>query len=190
MLEVEMKLAVPDFAAVEQHLRSWQARAEEAIDEADHYFNAPDRDFASTDEAFRLRRIGSRNLLTYKGPKGPGPVKSRTEIEVSLAEGPAVADDMSRLLVSLGYRPVAVVHKKRTIYRLQRQGFAMEVCLDEVAEVGRFVEVEIVTPPERRAAAEEVLQQTAGELGLTNLIRRSYLGLLLEKRKAQSIPRG
>jgi adenylate cyclase class 2 len=185
MLEVEMKFAVSDFAPIADHLRNWHARADEAIDEADHYFNAPDRDFASTDEAFRLRRIGSRNMLTYKGPKSPGPVKTRTEIEVPIAEGPAAAADMSRLLVSLGYRPVAVVHKIRTIYHLERQGFAMEVCLDEVTDVGRFVEVEIVTPAEHRAAAEEVLQQTAEELGLNNLIRRSYLGMLLDKRKTR-----
>ena len=182
MLEVEMKFAVADFAAVEQKLQTWHARADETIDEADHYFNAPDRDFALTNEAFRLRRIGSRNLLTYKGPKLPGLVKTRTEIEIPLAEGPAVAEGMTRLLESLGYRPVAEVHKKRTIHHLQRQKFAMEVCLDDVAEVGQFVEVEIVTPPENRAEAEEVLQQAAAELGLTHLIRRSYLGMLLEKR--------
>ena len=61
-----------------------------------------------------------------------------------LAEGPAAAEDMSRILVNLGYRPVAIVHKQRRIYRLQRQSFALEVCLDDVAEVGQFVEVEIL----------------------------------------------
>lgn len=184
MLEVEMKFAVTDFVSIEQHLKNWQARGDEAIDEADHYFNAPDRDFAVTDEAFRLRRIGPRNMLTYKGPKHPGVVKTRTEIEVPVAEGPAAADDMGRLLVSLGYRPVAVVNKKRRIFRFSRQSFSLEVCLDDVAEVGQFVEVEIVTPPERKVDAETVLQQVAAELGLSmdHLIRRSYLGLLLEKR--------
>ena len=132
MLEVEMKFAVTEFTSVQERLDAWQALADEAIDEADHYFNAPDRDFAVTDEAFRMRRIGDGNRLTYKGPKSPGPVKTRTEIEVPIASGPAAAEDMSRLLVSLGYRPVAVVRKRRRIYRLERQGFALEVCLDEV----------------------------------------------------------
>jgi adenylate cyclase, class 2 len=184
MLEVEMKFAVADFASIKKCLRDWNASADEAIDEADQYFNAPDRDFAQTDEAFRLRRIGPKNMLTYKGPKAAGVVKTRTEIEVSIAQGPIAAEDMSRLLVHLGYRPVAVVHKRRRIFHLQREGFALEVCLDEVAEVGQFVEVEIVTPPERKDEAEKVLQQTAAELGLSadHLIRRSYLGMLLERR--------
>jgi adenylate cyclase class 2 len=184
MLEVEMKFAVADFAAIEQRLKDRQAGADEAIDEADQYFNAPDRDFAHTDEAFRLRRIGPKNMLTYKGPKAAGPVKTRTEIEVPIAEGPVAAEEMSRLLVHLGYRPVAVVHKRRRIFHLRRDGFALEVCLDEVTEVGQFVEVEIVTPPEHKTEAEKVLQATAAELGLDmdHLIRRSYLGMLMERR--------
>src|ERR1700677_4805578 len=125
MLEIEMKFAVADFAGVEQRLQAWQAGRDDSIDEAVHYFNAPDRDFARTDEAFRLRRIGSENMLTYKGPKTPGPCKTRPEIEVPIGAGPAVVEDMTRLLVHLGYRPVTVVHKKRTIHHLQRQGFAM-----------------------------------------------------------------
>src|SRR4051812_47495301 len=105
MLEIEMKFRVRDFAPIEAILRSWQPRVEEPIEEADHYFNAPDRDFARTDEAFRLRRIGSSNRLTYKGPKSPGPAKTRTEIEVPLAEGSLIAEDTQKLLVHLGYRP-------------------------------------------------------------------------------------
>src|SRR5690242_2356685 len=95
MLEVEMKFGVADFAPIVQRLQEWRAAADQMIDEADHYFNAPDRDFAQTDEAFRLRRIGPKNLLTYKGPKSPGLVKTRAEIEVPLADGPLVAEDMS-----------------------------------------------------------------------------------------------
>ena len=57
MLEIEMKFAVADFEAIRVRLQAWQAHPEEPIDEADHYFNAPDRDFAGTGEAFRMRRI-------------------------------------------------------------------------------------------------------------------------------------
>ena len=35
--------------------------------------------------------------------------KTRTEIEIRLADGPETADDARRMLVSLGYRPVAVM---------------------------------------------------------------------------------
>src|SRR5262249_22098330 len=138
VLEIEQKFAGADFAALEAKLAAWGARPEAPQDEADHYFNAPDRDFAQTDEAFRLRRIGGGNRPTYKGPKRQASVKVRTELEVPLAPGDQAAADMARLLTHLGYRPVAVVRKRRRVYHLERGGFALTVCLDEVEGLGRF----------------------------------------------------
>jgi adenylate cyclase class 2 len=186
MLEIEMKFPGADFPALERQLAEWRAAAEPTIDEADHYFNAPDRDFAVTDEALRLRRIGPANRVTYKGPKRGTTGKTRTEIEVPLADGDAVAADFCRLLESLGYRPVAVVKKRRRIFRLKRAGFTLEVCLDEVEGLGRFAEVEIVAPEDQLAAARDVLQETAAALGLSGEQRRSYLEMLLAARGGAS----
>jgi adenylate cyclase class 2 len=182
MLEVEMKFAVADFAPLEQRLSALGARADPPLREADHYYNSPDRDFARTDEALRLRRIGPANFVTYKGPKRDAQTKTRTEVEVPLAEGDKIAADFGRLLVHLGYRPVAVVEKLRRIFRLKREGYATEVCLDEVTDVGRYVEIEIVAPEEELAAARDVLLRLVGEFGLTASERRSYLELLLAGR--------
>src|SRR5207253_9991521 len=66
------------------------------LDEADHYFNAPDRDFGKTDEAFRLRRVGEQNRITYKGAKQGGPAKTRTEIEIGLEPGKHAAEQFCR----------------------------------------------------------------------------------------------
>jgi adenylate cyclase class 2 len=182
MLEIEMKFPAADFSALEQRLAEWGADADAPLDEADHYFNAPDRDFAVTDEALRIRRIGTVNRVTYKGPKRGTTTKTRTEIEVPLAEGDAAAADFARLLQALGYRPVAVVRKRRRIYRVRRNGFALEICLDDVEGLGHFAEVEIVAPEEQLVAARDVLQKTAAALGLSGEQRRSYLELLLAAR--------
>lgn len=179
MLEIEQKFAHADFAAIESRLAEWRARPGEEHTEADHYFNAPDRDFARTDEAFRLRRVGEANFLTYKGPKQSGPVKIRTELEIPLRDGATAAEQMTRFLGHLGYRPVAVVRKRRRTHHLERGGFALLVCLDEVERLGRFAEVEIVAPEEQADAARTVLADTTAALGLTELERRSYLNLLL-----------
>ncbi len=186
MLEIEQKFADADFAAIESHLVDWQARRGVEQIEIDHYFNAPDRDFARTDEAFRLRRVGEANYLTYKGPKHPGLVKIRTELEILLRDGEEAAEQIQQMLTHLGYRPVAVVRKRRRQYHLERGGFTLTVCLDEVERLGRFAEVEIVAEDERKESARVVLQETAVSLGLTNLERRSYLNLLLS---AQGTPR-
>jgi adenylate cyclase class 2 len=182
MLEVEMKFPVRDLAAVDNGLIKAGAGLTDERRDTDHYFNAPDRDFARTDEALRLRRIGDANYVTYKGPKQDAETKTRTEIEVPLAGGPAVAEGFVRLLTHLGYRAVAVVHKQRRIYHIERGRFSVEICLDDVQEVGRFVELEILASEEQLSEARRIVQELAATLGLTTSERRSYLELLLAAR--------
>ena len=179
VLEVEVKYRCEDPAGLVSKLLALGAEKMEERTDADHYFNAPDRDFKQTDEAFRLRRIGEQNRLTYKGPKRDAATKTRTEIEVSLADGDEAATGTEKMLVCLGYRPVAVVRKKRVVYRLTRSGFVVEACVDEVDKIGSFAEVEIVAEEARFEDAKAAVLQLAGELGLTNQERRSYLEMLL-----------
>lgn len=179
MLEIEQKYANVDHAALERKLKEWGAVSSGQQVEADHYFNAPDRDFAQTDEALRLRRVGSSNILTYKGPKQKAAVKIRTELEVPLADGDEPAERMSQVLVCLGYRPVTVVRKHRRLFPLQRGGFDLTITLDTVEGLGHFAEVEILAPEERKEAAQAVLAEITAALGLTQIERRSYLGLVL-----------
>jgi adenylate cyclase, class 2 len=182
MLEIEQKFARADLAAIERRLAGWGAAVRDEHVEADHYFNAPDRDFAKTDEAFRLRRIGEQNFLTYKGPKRAAAVKMRTELEIPLRDGDEAAAQMTQLLHHLGYRSVAVVTKRRRTVPLQRGGFQLTICLDDVEGLGRYAEVEILAPEEQSDAARQVLQEVAAQLGLSEVERRSYLGLILEKK--------
>jgi adenylate cyclase, class 2 len=182
MQEIEQKFAHADFAAIEQRLHAWGAEKGAEHDEADHYFNAPDRDFAQTDEAFRLRRVGPANCLTYKGPKRPGGVKKRTELEISINQGPEAAEQFMQLLAYLGYRPVAVVRKRRRHYHCKQNDFALTICLDEVEGLGRFAEVEVLAEPDHEQTAEAQILATASALGLTEVERRSYLEMVLSSR--------
>jgi adenylate cyclase, class 2 len=182
MLEVEMKFRLPDWTSVTAQLAEWGAVADPPRKDTDHYFNAPDRDFTQTDEAVRVRRVGVGNVLTYKGPKIDTATKTRTEIELRLADGPNPAADAVKFLSALGYRPVAVVSKTRTVFHVQRHGFKVQVCLDDVGAVGRFAEVEVMAEPAELESAKQAVMTTAAELGLTDHERRSYLRLLLEKK--------
>ncbi len=179
MLEVEMKFPAPHWENLNRQLAAWGAKKLETRREEDHYFNAPDRDFARTDEALRIRRVGSANFITYKGPKKDPQTKTRTEIEVPLAPGHDAAQALTQLLVHLGYRPVAVVEKRRQVLQIHKEGFLLEICLDEVTDVGRFVELEILAPDDQLESARKVVLAAAAELGLNNSERRSYLELLL-----------
>ena len=70
--------------------------------EVDRYFNHPARDFAETDEALRIRRIGPVNRITYKGPRVDTVTKTRQELELPLVEGEKSAADWITLLEKLG----------------------------------------------------------------------------------------
>lgn len=181
MLEVEMKFRLADWAAVVARLSEWGAVALPARKDTDHYFSAPDRDFAQTDEALRIRRIGMANFLTYKGPKIDTATKARVEVELPLADGQENAATAVRFLSGLGYRPVAVVAKTRVVYQFTRDGVAMEACFDDVGAVGKYVELEAMTDQAGYEAARAVVLRTAAELGLTDPEQRSYLRLLLDQ---------
>jgi adenylate cyclase class 2 len=180
VLEVEVKYRSADPAAVAAKLAALGGVFADERVETDLYFAAPDRDFKQTDEALRLRRIGATNCLTYKGPRRDTATKTRPEIEVPLADGDEAAADAEKLFVSLGYRPVTTVRKRRTVHRLTRDGFAVEVCFDDADHVGRFVELEILADDAQFEAAKAVLLRTAADLGLTEQETRSYLRMTLE----------
>jgi adenylate cyclase, class 2 len=186
MLEVENKYRHADWQTLRQTLESWGAVADPPRRDTDHYFNAPDRDFAQTDEALRLRRIGLQNILTYKGPKQDKETKTRLEIELNLGEGNYDASQAVKLITHLGYKPVAVVTKTREILKFDRHGWHFEICFDDVGMVGKFVEIETLAEAEKLDAAKACLLKVASELGLTNLERRSYLELLLMQPKTDS----
>jgi adenylate cyclase, class 2 len=184
MLEIEQKFAEANFADLERRLAALGVTEYVVRQEEDHYHNAPDRDFKTTGEAFRLRRVGQANFLTYKGPRRDPAVKIRPELEIALRDGDDAANEMLQLLRYLGYRPVAVVRKRRRIAHLKRKGYDLDICLDEIDELGRFAEVEILAPEEGLEAARAVLLETAAELGLSRVEQRSYLTMLLAKHEA------
>jgi adenylate cyclase class 2 len=180
MLEVEVKYRAVDHAALEYQLLRWSAHLVDNVEESDAYFNAPHRDFAKTDEAFRVRRIGPTNFVTYKGPKTDAQTKTRREIEVRLGDGTEAANQFEELLIALGFRLTAVVRKRRKTYHLHRDDFTLHICLDDVENVGKYAEVEIVAPESDLDRAKTAVLKVAAELGLTEMERRSYLELLLK----------
>lgn len=180
--EVEQKFPVDDLAAIQRQLSAMGARVSEPQEEADLYYAHPARDFAVTDEALRIRRKGGAAFITYKGPKVDATTKTRREIELPLGAEPSSSGAWGVLLESLGFRPVAEVRKRRRKAMVSWQGRPIEMSLDELDQLGTFVELELVVLPEEVEAAKSHVASLAHALGLANSERRSYLELLLEKR--------
>jgi adenylate cyclase, class 2 len=180
MLEVELKFPVPSFDDLSRALRDLAAVEKGSAEQVDQYFAHPMRDFAETDEALRIRRVGEQNFVTYKGPKVDATTKTRREIELSLARGRDVAEGFAELLDALGFRPVATVRKSRTTYTLTWQSRPVEIALDSVDGLGTFVEIETAAAGESDLdGARDAVNSLAQQLGLEASERRSYLEMLL-----------
>lgn len=179
-LEVEQKFRVEDPAGLEQRLNRLGIQLAAPIRQVDEYFRHPCRDFAQTDEALRIRRVGELNFVTYKGPKLDAVTKTRRELELSIAAGVAGYQQFCELLAALGFAPVAKVEKQRRIGRYMVDGFSGEVALDDVIGVGAYVEIELSAQESNLEPSRQALAKLASVLGLSSVERRSYLELLLK----------
>ena len=178
--EVEQKFPVGDLTLVENKLKALGATISEPRTEVDLYFNHPVHDYAQTDEALRLRRVGAINRITYKGPRIDATTKTREELDLSLPEGEAAFDGFSAMLGLLGFVPISEVRKQRRKAHVDWQNRRIEVSLDEVDRLGTFVELELVVSPDEYEAAKACIGSLAERLELFESERRSYLRLLLE----------
>jgi adenylate cyclase class 2 len=181
--EVEVKYRDVDHGRLARLLAERGAIAKGAVDQEDIYLSHPARDFVATNEAFRIRRLGSQNRITYKGPRRSGPTKTREEIEIAFAEGPEAFRKLLRLMENLGFRPVATVRKRREQFHLGFLDHELEVALDLAEGLGAFAEIEaFATGEDDLPAAQRAVLALAGELGLSEVEPRSYLRMVLEDR--------
>lgn len=174
MIEVEIKAAAQRDPLAKK-LKDAGAEFEKTVWQADAYYNAPHRDFSSTDEALRLREQGDKVYLTYKGKKLDAKSKTRKEVEVGVSDRAKMED----ILLSLGFRKTLDVHKERHIYHYK----GAEICLDRLEGLGDFVEAESMAEngSDIGKKRDELIAILRG-LGVDGeLIRESYLEMLLKK---------
>lgn len=175
--EVEMKFPLAEPSAIERQLAALGAVFSAPVVEIDSYYKHPCRDFAATDEAFRIRRAGGKARATYKGPKVDALTKTRRELELAIE--PDQADAWAKLFESLGFQVLAEVRKQRRKAHIVWGGRQVELSLDHLDRLGSFLEVESMADESELAAARECVLSVAAHLGLTASERRSYLALLL-----------
>ena len=170
MFEVEIKARCYDKDSFIEKIVSAGAIHIETREEVDIYFDHPQRDFSQTDEALRLRRVGDKTCLTYKGPKVSIKSKARLEEEVCVED----FDSIKNILLLVGFTESEKVVKLRLIYNYGK----IEISIDAVEKLGNFVELEIKS--DNTQEAEEELFHTANLFGLTDFIQKSYLEMILD----------
>ncbi|NLB51060.1 MAG: class IV adenylate cyclase [Clostridiaceae bacterium] len=187
MLEIELKASLePQTVSRLKEKLDAEFSLLRTLAECDIYYNAPDRDFRQTDEALRIRRQETDQvvtLLTYKGPKTDDLSNTRIELETELAD----ADKIHGILEALGYTLILTVDKQRLEYTGQTDLGPVTICLDQVEGLGAFIELEHLAPDdlsdEERESVRNRLLSLLDDLEVSreNLTRKSYLQLLIQR---------
>ena len=171
-IEIDLKFKVDDHSVIRQRLQdAGAARTKETL-ETNIFFDTADRALRSTDRGLRIRRnrdvrSGSETLVvTYKGPRAAGPVKSREEIEM-------VVDDLSAAVAifeRIGYTQTLSFEKRRETWTLDQ----CTIELDQLPQLDTFVEIEGPT--------QEAVLKARNELNLTHvvMIAPSYAELVAQ----------
>ena len=187
MIEVELKFEIqlPEtLESVRDRFVAMGAVGHLVNVQSDEYLNDPLRDFAKQDKALRIRNSDGRYFMTYKGPGLDAFAKIRHEIEMPL-ESAACAEQLKQAFIGIGFVAVARVSKRRETMTILWQDKNVEICLDQVDEVGSFVEVELVIEDDGDVeSAKHTLSSLAQQVGLSGAIKTSYLELLLNGRES------
>ena len=179
MLEIEQKYRVEDASRLVRQLERINASERDEEFHVDTYYAHPCRDFRESGEALRIRRVNNAPMVTYKGPKLPGDVKARQELEWRLDPGDSDGSHMMELLDLLGFQEVATVRKTRRVFFLPDTDTTLAV--DQVESLGCFAEIEQVLVDVSLVETARATNKSQGvRLGLEKKENRSYLGMLLE----------
>lgn len=179
-VEVEAKLKVDSHEPVRSRLRDAGAEYIGAGLESNRHYDSADGRLRAWDSVLRIRSVQPTDgeppepTLTYKGPRQPGQVKRRPEIEIGIADPEAAG----RLLEALGFVPISTIEKRRESWRL----LGCRVELDEVPHLGTFVEIE--GPDEVR------ISHTQRALRLDHLehVGPGYVALLIDYCRKHGLP--
>jgi predicted adenylyl cyclase CyaB len=135
MIETEVKIRIQDALDMRRRLLDLGCTvSNERFFESDTFYDLSGEPLARSRGALRLRTIGKRSWLTFKGaPRKARSFKVREEHESEI-RNPA---EFRKILKALGFHPVFKYGKRRTHLRIGR----LRICLDETS-IGNFIELE------------------------------------------------
>src|SRR5688572_16129526 len=119
-VEIEAKMSVPDLSLVRARLKDLGAEPAGQNLETNTFFDTEDRSLLAADEGLRLRHNQNKesgadeHIITYKGPRQHGKLKSRDEVELTVAN----SQDASELLERLGFVRMLSFEKRRESWKL------------------------------------------------------------------------
>jgi adenylate cyclase class 2 len=169
-IEVKIRVDESDLEGIRADLKrlGFHPRAHRAKED-NVLLDFPDKSLRRSGCALRLRRYGSKQIVTFKGKKQDDPhLKVREEIESQISD----LDALKGILTHLGLEPAIEYSKYREKYILEKEGHRVEFCIDETS-VGSFIEIE---------GTRDSIYEIAAELGWdsSDFITKDYVELLGE----------
>ena len=156
--ETEVKIRLPNRSAISGGLHAAGfAQSSPRQFESNTLYDTEGRNLQHQGMVLRLRQVGDKGVITWKGRDEPGPYKSRRELETIVGS----TETLAQILAQLGFLPVFRYEKYRTEFADPRNGAAV-VTLDETP-IGDFLELE---------GPGEWIDETAKQLGFS---RQDYV---------------
>lgn len=172
-MEIEIRAQIHNIKDLAEVLKA-EAEFIEAHEENDLYL----RHASDTERTLilRIRRTSKGSELTFKG-KAKGCDTAWADVDLPLLN----PDDLERLLLSNNYVKVVSINKHRSTFKMG----CFEINLDEIDDLGDFIEIEGRGTENERNSIEEKIIEILSKLSISNsdIIRRGYVSLMLEKNR-------
>ncbi|MEM0466502.1 MAG: class IV adenylate cyclase [Candidatus Thermoplasmatota archaeon] len=141
MKEIEVKILEIDKQTVEQKLLS--LGAQKIFDGliVTVFFDFPDHRLTKNKNLLRLRKKGSKTLLTLKQSVHDISMKVMQEYEVEISD----FENMKTILEYLGFQQLLTVHKHRISYKYNNILCEIDIHTDEFSYIPPFLEIEAET---------------------------------------------
>ena len=175
LMEIEVKVRLKDLESVKKKLVEKGAVFGKALVQEDIYFKPrgldPNRVQGPGEFIIRIRRAGGKSMLT---------LKELTEILGAWKEHETSISDpteMENILKSAGFINVFTLNKTRLLGKLGD----FEICIDDVKELGRFMEVGLIS--EEKEETRNRIIAFIKELGFEekDMEKRGYGEIMGEK---------
>lgn len=166
MLEVEIKAKLKNKNEILPKLEKLGCTIKKAKEQEDKIFikkELKNFDIPVGENVIRLRKEDDKNILKLK--KKMADNKASVEIETLVEDEEAI----SRMLKEMGYKELVFIKKKRKRYSLGR----IAICVDNVENLGDFIEVEIMTD-ENEEKKEEALKEIEAFLEKLDISKEDY----------------
>jgi len=162
-IEVEIKSWVRDKKLVEKNLKRFGGKLVKESHQLDHYYNSPIKNLITLEppEYIRIREKNGKCVLAYHVVIGPNHAH---EYETKCDDPKMV----HKILENLGCKILGVIDKNRKTYVINYKGREVNICIDDVKDVGEMMEFEILVEHETEThSAEALIKELMDEFGIT-----------------------